>query len=1170
VAVKILTPPPVEDSDEPGNPGGRGEDRTQGLAGTDRATAALDLEAEAGRAVRHENLAVVLARGEDERGTWMMQEFVPGRSLEEVLAEDGPLPEPLLRSTLRQLASALSALHGAGWRHGDVKPANVRLDADGRAVLIDLGFARPFDREPATAKARAGTPAYLSPEQIRGRVPTAASDMFSLGISAFRLATGHHPFGKSAQAYPGGSSSSEASIAATPAIDAGFPADADEFLDLIQRADYLPPSSLVPQLSPFLDLLLEELLAREPARRPDAAELVRRLTEQEPGAWWRQRVSFSAASRRGSRGEGVAAEFAPLVGRESEMERLEQCWHARGDSPFLWIEGSPGMGTSRLAHAFAARMRLQAPPPLFLYGRCRRLEEDRPCQPILRLLQRWLRLPRATVPGPRETALLADLVPPSTAAALAISLDPAPSEAPPVAIPEALALWLAALASSGPLLIFLDDIERADEGTISVLQRLAEAGADDLLCLLGSRTDAVPRRPGPLADLRRSTGGDAARLPLGPLKEEDIRALVDALFPPSEPRAPLASALWKRTLGNPSVAVEILRDLIERGDVLRSPEGLHLRTAPEDLPLPRSLEEAILDRLSTLEPVERLWLQRLAVAAPHLEAKFLARAFHAGSQVSLAQELEIERVLAQLGTLGWLVPAGASYRFALPAGREIVYGQTRPDRRRRLHRAVAAVLTPEPGQGTSLGDTFRRTWHLRQANDHAALLESVRDLLPRVLDRGQYARVHRLCLWGLQALEEGPQATDQDHLRLELLEAAADAADRLGHRERQREVLDRIAEMEVDSVRSPDLAGRMYMLHGRHAVGSGRYGLARGLYRNAAELFEGAGVPGRASEALRRLAHVQGHVGETEEARTLARRARELATTGPQEAAALLAEGVVDILEDHVEAALAKASQAASLLRTALSPGSPGRLRHMGAYAAVHLLRARAWRQAGRRLRALAAARRAVRAARAAGEVRLEVESLARQGALLLDIDQVEAAEDRLREALALAGRLEDRRSQALAGVFLGILLGEADRPEARAQVERARAMAEDLGLNRLQAVALAIRARLDRRAGQEQAAAEASGAATDLLQRFGCELSDRIVVEGTRALILNEEGQGERARDLIRALRKRMRLVNRRFVDPVHRRRHRIWTTRLLQAALSPEGPVYPRARLQGTSDIA
>ncbi|MDP6838667.1 MAG: hypothetical protein QF724_07010, partial [Planctomycetota bacterium] len=152
--------------------------------------------------------------------------------------------------------------------------------------------------------------------------------------------------------------------------------------------------------------------------------------------------------------------------------------------------------------------------------------------------------------------------------------------------------------------------------------------------------------------------------------------------------------------------------------------------------------------------------------------------------------------------------------------------------------------------------------------------------------------------------------------------------------------------------------------------------------------------------------------------------------------------------------------------------------------------------------------------------------------------------------------------------------LTEAGRPDARSEVERSRVLAEELGLGSLLALTLAIRARIDllargpageRDASQSlAAAARANGAALNAIERFGVELSDRIVVLGTQALILDAAGEGGAGRELVRDLRRTMRRVNQRLTDPVHRRRHRLWTTRLLQAVLSPAGPVYPRARFR------
>src|SRR5690606_5783041 len=84
-----------------------------------------------------------------------------------------------------------------GVLHHDLKPENIMMCADGRVVIVDFGLARSLTQAPPSSASRAGTPAYMSPEQIRGGSMDARSDVFSLGILAFELLSGQWPFEKS-------------------------------------------------------------------------------------------------------------------------------------------------------------------------------------------------------------------------------------------------------------------------------------------------------------------------------------------------------------------------------------------------------------------------------------------------------------------------------------------------------------------------------------------------------------------------------------------------------------------------------------------------------------------------------------------------------------------------------------------------------------------------------------------------------------------------------------------------------------------------------------------------------------------------------------------------------------------------------------------------------------
>lgn len=129
---------------------------------------------------------------------WLATGYVPGLTLHEaVTGHVGRLPEESVWSLAAGLVGALQNIHGSGLVHRDLKPSNVMLTLDGPRV-IDFGVARAADASVATRTgAVIGSPGYMSPEQVRGRHVTAASDVFSLGSVLAFSATGRHPFGDS-------------------------------------------------------------------------------------------------------------------------------------------------------------------------------------------------------------------------------------------------------------------------------------------------------------------------------------------------------------------------------------------------------------------------------------------------------------------------------------------------------------------------------------------------------------------------------------------------------------------------------------------------------------------------------------------------------------------------------------------------------------------------------------------------------------------------------------------------------------------------------------------------------------------------------------------------------------------------------------------------------------
>ncbi|WP_250031187.1 serine/threonine-protein kinase [Paractinoplanes maris] len=151
-------------------------------------------EARAAASVTHPGTVRILDLVRDGDEAWIVMEALGGRTLADVLANDGPLPVEAVRRIALHLLDALAAVHRAGIVHRDVKPGNVQLCPDGRVVLIDFGIAYTVGAAVTPAEGFEGSPAYVSPEQLHGAPPEPASDLFTLGATLYAAVEGRSPF----------------------------------------------------------------------------------------------------------------------------------------------------------------------------------------------------------------------------------------------------------------------------------------------------------------------------------------------------------------------------------------------------------------------------------------------------------------------------------------------------------------------------------------------------------------------------------------------------------------------------------------------------------------------------------------------------------------------------------------------------------------------------------------------------------------------------------------------------------------------------------------------------------------------------------------------------------------------------------------------------------------
>src|SRR3954469_15131337 len=177
---------------------------------------------------------------------WIVMEYVPSRSLYQVIGEDGPFsPGEAARIGLAVL-DALSAAHQAGVLHRDIKPHNVLIGHDGRVVLTDFGLATFVDDGSVTSPGLVvGSPQYVSPERARDGASTVESDLWSFGASLYAAVEGRSPYAR------------DSAMATLMALATGEP-------DPPVRAGPLAP-------------VLAGLLRREPTERLTGAEVAERL-----------------------------------------------------------------------------------------------------------------------------------------------------------------------------------------------------------------------------------------------------------------------------------------------------------------------------------------------------------------------------------------------------------------------------------------------------------------------------------------------------------------------------------------------------------------------------------------------------------------------------------------------------------------------------------------------------------------------------------------------------------------------------------------------------------------------------------------------------------------------------------------------------------------------------
>ncbi|HEY4854979.1 MAG TPA: serine/threonine-protein kinase [Streptosporangiaceae bacterium] len=297
------------------------------VAGDPNARRRLAREVETMRLVRSPFVAEVIDTDVTGNMPYIVTQYVPGRTLDEFVREEGPLRGAPLARLACGLAEALIAVHGAGVVHRDLKPGNVML-VNGQPVVIDFGIAQALDSTRLTMTGMfMGTPGYLSPEVIEGQQSSRASDVHAWGATVAFAATGRAPFG-------------------TGSYETIFYRIVNGSPDLVGVAAPMLP-------------LLTAALGREPSRRPSAEQLSAAAAALDgsalmfPAARGAGPEMASAMTAAGTRLDGTPG-WAPVAGAAAGADGIGAGGIGAGGSGAAGIAGAAGAAAAAAGGVAAA------------------------------------------------------------------------------------------------------------------------------------------------------------------------------------------------------------------------------------------------------------------------------------------------------------------------------------------------------------------------------------------------------------------------------------------------------------------------------------------------------------------------------------------------------------------------------------------------------------------------------------------------------------------------------------------------------------------------------------------------------------------------------------------------------------------------------------------------
>ncbi|HMJ11823.1 MAG TPA: serine/threonine-protein kinase, partial [Polyangiaceae bacterium] len=491
------------------------------------------------------------------------------------LRQRAPLPWRAACRSLYEVCSSLALLHSRSLVHHDVSPLNIGYTRAGTAKLMDFGAVTPIGALGAVL----GTPPFIAPEALSGAMIDPRADLFSLGATLYFALTGQLPY----QAVK----TSQLARAWSRAPD--------------------PPSSFVDEIPEALDALVLGLVQIEPQVRPRSAFEVMQQLAVVAGIEHAEAVSVPRAYLSTPILQGRDETLRAL---RKEMERA-----FKGKGRAVIVEGPSGVGRSRLLHACALEAKTLG--AVVLHARAS-AGNHRPFSLATRLSEQFARSsPETAFSRAKSLGFQKLLFEKSRAGRRARAIpelrDFTQHAGASAELQNALVRWLVAASEAQPLAIIVDDLQRIDEQSATLLAALAsQAEAAHLFVAVSLTTDA-PRSAAAACQLIESC---ARGYRLDALSREDTVLLFKSVFGDVPNVASLSDQIHRIANGSPRLSVDLAQHLLDKSLVFYEAGGWTLPSALSGALLPASAEDAMRERIGQLTPLAR-WLAESQCLAGH-------------------------------------------------------------------------------------------------------------------------------------------------------------------------------------------------------------------------------------------------------------------------------------------------------------------------------------------------------------------------------------------------------------------------------------------------------------------------------------------------------------------------------------------------------------------------